>query len=129
MNLALEELMRHCAADQRGGDVVEKAREHEHHDEQDETAFPVVREVLGQDDRHMTLFKMPREQRKAHQQTEEIGQNDPFVLEMADQARETGTSLEACEDQLVDRDCCQTGQTDCQSIVMEERDAEQRHGE
>ena len=51
-----------------------------------------------------------------------------LALEMADQARETGTSLEACEDQLVDRDCCQTGQTDCQGVVVEERDAEQRHG-
>ena len=67
MHLAAEKLMRHGTADQRRGDVVEEAGEDEDHHQHHETAFPVVRQVLGQDDRHVALLEMAREQAKAHQ--------------------------------------------------------------
>ncbi len=69
---------RHRAADQRRGDVVEKARQHEHHHEQHETATPVVGQVIGQPGRHVALLEVPRQQREPHQQAEQVREHDPF---------------------------------------------------
>ena len=82
VDLAAENVPRHGAADQRRGDVVEEARQHEHDDEQHEAALPVV----GQEGRHLVghaaLLEMPRQQRKAHQQQEQVREDHPFVLQV-----------------------------------------------
>ena len=88
VDLAPENMPRHRAADQRGGDVVEEARQHEHDDEQRKAALPVV----GQEGRHLVrdaaLLEMARQQREAHQQQEQVRQDHPFVLQVPAETRE-----------------------------------------
>jgi len=119
----------HRAADQCGCNVVKEAGEHEDHDQQNEPAFPVTRQVLGQDHRHMAFLEMPRKQGKTHQQTEEVGQNDPFMTKMADESGEAVACLEAGKDQLVQGDRDHAGQADIERVVVEQRDAQQRQRE
>ena len=104
MHLGLEQLVRHGAADQRGGDVVEEAGENEDHHQHHEAALPVVGQILGQDDRNMALLEVAREQGKAHQQAEQVGQHHPFVLEVPGQTGHAFAGLEAGEQQFVKRD-------------------------
>ena len=127
MHLAPEHLARHGAADQRGGDVVEKARQHENHHQQHEPALPVVRQERRQHVRDVALLEMARQQRKADQQQEQVGQDHPFVLHAAAPGRaKPGPVFESGEEQLVDGDGRKPGQRDLQRVVMKERDAQQR---
>ena len=69
------------------------------------------------------------EKRKPHQQTEQIRQDHPLVLEVQRETFEARTGLEAREDEFVEGHHRQAGQRDIQSLVMEERNADERHGE
>ena len=104
MHFSTEDVTRHGAADQRGGDVVEEAREHGDDHEQREAALPVVRKKRGHLVRDAALFEMPREQRKSHQQQEQVREDDPLVLHVQREAGEPGAGLEARERELVERD-------------------------
>ena len=110
-------------ADDRGGDVVEETGQHEDQHQQHECALPVIRQVFRQDHWHMALFEMPGKQGKAGEQAEQVGDNDPFVAEMANQAGNPGAGLETGEHDLVQADCCQAGQCHVQRVVVEEGNA------
>ena len=112
VDFALEHVARHRAADQRGRDVVEEARQHEHDGEQREPALPAV----GQERRHLVgnaaVLEMPRQDRKAHQQQEQVREDHPFVLHVQAEAGQSGAELEAGEDQLVEDDRGEAGERD-----------------
>ena len=84
MDLAAEHVARDRAANDRRRNVVEEARQHEHHDKQHQAAFPIVR----QQRRHLVgngaFLEMPRQQRKSHQQQEQIGEERELVAQMQD---------------------------------------------
>ena len=73
----------------------------------------------------MALLEVAREQREAHQQTEQVGQRHHFVSEMAGEAGQAKAGLESGEQDLVGADGDEAGQCDLQRVVVEERDAEQ----
>ena len=129
MDFAAEDVTRHRAADQRGRDVVEEAREDEHDREQHEPALPAIR----QECRHLVgdaaLLEMAREDREAHQQQEQIGQDHGLVLHVQGETGEPRAGLEAGERQLVDDDRRKPGQRNLQGLVMEDRDPDQRQAE
>src|SRR5574343_1260576 len=125
MDLALEELVGHGAADEGGGNVVEEAGDDEDHDQQDETALPVVGQELGQDDRDVALFEMAGKKREAGEQAEESGDGHPFVAEVAEPAGDAKPGLEAGEYDLVQADGDQPGECNVEGGVMEQRHTEQ----
>ena len=73
----------------------------------------------------MALFEVPREQGKAHQEAEQVGQDDPFMLEMQRQTGQPVAGLETGEHQLVQGDRCQAAEADVQGVVVEQGDAQQ----
>ena len=97
--------------------------------EQREAALPVVRQERRHLFRDLALLEMPRQQRKAHQQQEQVGEDHPLVLHVQREAGEPGAELEAGEDELVERDRRKPGQRDLQRVMMKQRDAEQRQRE
>ena len=129
VQLALEHGAGHRAADQRRGDVVEEARQHEHHDEQHETAAPVVGQVVGQPPRHVAFLEVPRQQREAHQQAEQVREHDPLVVQVAGQPAEARAVRKAGNEQLVERDRRQARERNLQRAVVQQRHAEQRQRE
>ena len=90
-----------------------------------EAALPIVREKLGEDDRHVTLFEMTGKQRKAHEQAEQVRENHPLVTEMRHEAGDASTGLESGKRNLVEGDCHQTGERHNQNVAMKQRDAQQ----
>ena len=104
MNLALEHVPRNGAADQGGCDVVEEARQHEHQDQQHHAALPVVRQQCRHRIRNPALLEMPGQQRKPHQQQEQVAERDPLMRHVVAEAAEAGAVFEAGEDELVDDD-------------------------
>ncbi len=125
MHFAAENLMRHRAADQGRGDVVEKTGKQPHHRQQYETALPVMRKIFRQHCRHVTLLEMARQQREPHQQTKQIGEDDPFVLDMSDKAHRAFTGLKTGEKDLVGRDRRQAAESNAHGVLMKHRDAKQ----
>jgi hypothetical protein len=125
MHLGLEQLVRHGAADQGRGDVVEETGNGPHHDQQDERALPVVGQVLGQDHRHMAFLEMPGEDGEAHQQAEQVDQGHPFMAQVSGETRHPGAGLEPGHRDLVNRNRGDTGQRDIKGLVMEQGDPEQ----
>ena len=119
VNLALEYVPRNGAADQRGGDVVEEARQHEHQDEQHDAALPVVRQQRRHLVRNPAFLEMPRQQRKPHQKQEQIAQSDPLMRHVVAEAGEARAVLETGEDQFVDDDRGKAGKRDLKRLVME----------
>jgi len=129
VNLALEHVPRNGAADQGGGDIVEEARQHEHQDEQDNAALPIVRQQRRHLIRNPAFLEMPGQQRKPHQEQEQIGERDPLMRHMVAEAVQARTVLEPGKDQFVDDDRGKAGQRDFQRLVMEQRDPKQRQRE
>ena len=119
MNLAVEHVSRNGAADQGGGDIVEEARQHEHQDEQDNAALPVVRQQRRHLIRNPALLEMPGQQRKAHQEQEQIGERDPLMRHVVAEAGQARTVFETGEDQFVGDDRGKAGQRDFKRLVME----------
>jgi hypothetical protein len=129
MHFALEDVARHRAADQRGRDIVEEARQHEYDGEQRQPALPAVRQERWHFVRHAAVFEVPRQDREAHQQQEQVGEDHGLVLHVQREPGEPGAKLEARENQLVEYNCGKTGERDLQGLVVEHRDAEQRQRE
>ena len=80
----------HGATDDRRGDIVQKTRQYEDHQQQHKAALPVIRQESGQDLRRTAVAEMLREQRKASQQAEQVGENHPLVAQMGNK------SIDAC---------------------------------
>ena len=59
---------------------------HEDDDQQHEAALPVVGQDGRHDVGHLAFLEMPRQQREAHQQQEQVGEHHPLVLHVADEA-------------------------------------------
>ena len=95
MHFVPEYRCRNRAADDRGGDIVEERRQHENHGEQHESALPVVGQEFRQHCRHMAFLEVPRQQRKADEQEEEVAQNDPLVRQVGGETIEPGSRAEA----------------------------------
>ena len=127
--LGPEQLMGHGAADQCGGDVVEEGRHDEHQQQQREAAFPVVRQVLGQDHRDMAFLEVAREDGEAHQQAQQVRDHHPLVAQMTDEAGEAGAALEAGENDLVGGDHHRPTGGHRQRVAVKQRDAEQGEAE
>src|SRR5215204_1311023 len=72
---------------------------------------------------------MPGQQRKPHQQQEQIGERDPLMRHVVAETAEARTVLEAGEDQFVDDDRSEAAKRDLKRLVMEQRDPEQRQRE
>ena len=124
MHLGAEQLVRHRAADQRRGDVVEERRDHEHHHEQHERALPVGGQEARQHQRHAALLEMPRQEREAHEQQEEVGEDHPLVREVAQQPADARAFLESGERRSCRRVTAGSPVSATrQRVVVEERDA------
>ena len=108
VHLGPKELVRHRAADQGRGDVIEKARHNPDQDEQGEGALPFVRQKFRQHDRDVTFLEVPRQKREAGEQAKQIDEDDPLVLDVKKEAGRARPGLETGEDDLVERDRRQT---------------------
>ena len=84
-----------------------------------------MRQDFGQHFRHEAFLEMAREQCEAHEQTQKVGKNYPFVADMRDEPGSACTGFEACEKNLVDDDCRETDERHAQRMVMKKRDAQQ----
>ncbi len=126
MNFTLEHVPRHRTADQGGCDVVEEARQHEHNGKQRQSAAPAVRQDSWHLVRDTAVLEMPRQDCKAHQQQEKVGEDDPLVMDLQHKAAQSLALSEPGEEQLVDGDYGEPGQRNLQRLVMEDCDAEQR---
>ena len=115
-----ENVLRNRAADHRSGDVVEKRRQHEHHHQQHETAFPVVRQPARQDRRHAGLLEVPRQDRKADQEAEQVDQDDCLVTQVAGQVEGRPERQELQQD-----DRAEPAHGDFQRALVQQCDAEQ----
>ena len=80
----------------------------------------------GSTDRHAALLEVPRQEREAHEQQEQVREDHPLVLQMGDEPGDAGTFLEPGEHDLVGADDRQPDQRHAQGVVVEQRDAEQR---
>ena len=74
----------------------------------------------------MTFFEMARQQRKTRQQTKQIDEDDPFVLDVSDETHDAVASLKAGEDHFVNRDCNQPGKRNTHGLMMKHGDTNQR---
>ena len=91
--------------------------------EQHQPALPIVgqqhRHLVG----HLTFFEVARQQRKSHQQQEQISQDYPFVLHMLRKASESGTILKSSKGDFVCGDRRKTCEGDLKRVMMKERNA------
>ena len=94
-----------------------------------EGALPVVGQERRHDVGQLALLEMARQQRKAHQQQEQVGEDHPLVLHVQRETAEARPELEAGEAELVGDDGGEPGQRHLQRVVVEQRDAEQRQRE
>jgi hypothetical protein len=129
MDAAVEHPRRHGAADQRRRDVVQEGREHEHHDQQDETALPVVRQVAGQDVGNAAVLEVAGQDGETQQQAQQVGDGHPFVHQVAAQAGEARHAVEIAEAQLVQGDGGKPDQGHPQRVMVEQGHAQQGQGE
>jgi hypothetical protein len=72
---------------------------------------------------------MAGQQRETHQQTKQIGEDDPLVLDVRKKSDYAGTRLEAGERDFVDRNCHQADERDTHGVMMKHGDADQRQAE
>src|SRR5688572_22802127 len=72
---------------------------------------------------------MVGKERKAEQQPEQVGEDDPFVRHVKRESAQPGAGLEAGEGELVEHDRGEAGQRDGEDMAMEKRDAQQRQRE
>ena len=117
------------AADHRRRDVVEKARQHEDHHQQYETALPVIGQKFRQPRRYLAFFKVLGQYRKAEQQAEQVGENHPLVREVQAEARDAVAGLEAGHQQLVGDDGGQPDQRHAQRVAVKQCHTQQRQRE
>ena len=72
---------------------------------------------------------MPRQDRKAHQQQKEIGEDHPFVAKLQDQAGEALALPEARKQDLVKCNGHKPGYRHLKCLAVEDRYTQQRHAE
>src|SRR5688572_14967890 len=81
--------------------------------------------MIGQ----IALLELVRKYLEADQKEEEIGECDPFVLDVASQRRGSMTCREAAHQGFVSKDYGQADQCDRARMLVEDRDAEQHQTE
>ncbi len=129
MDLAAEHMARNRAADDRRGDVVQKARQDEYDDQKQHAAGPVVRQQPRHPVGQGAFLEVTGEQRKSHQQQEQIGEQRKFVAQVVSKTGKPGAVPKAGEDQFIGRDHAKAGQRNRQRVPVKQRDAQQRQGE
>ena len=82
--------------------------------------------IFRQHRRHLAVLEMLRQQRETEQQAQQVGEDDPFVLQVLDETRDAGARLEPGECELVEGDGRQPDQRHPQRVMVEQRHAEQR---
>ncbi len=118
MNLAVKNVASRGAADECSGDIIEEARQHEDDDKQDTTALPVIREEGGHLVGNGAFLEVPRQQREAHQQQEQIRKDGKFVPKVQAEARKAHARFETCEAKLVSGDDRKAGKGDRQGMTV-----------
>ena len=126
---AAKQRVRHGAADQGGGDVVEETGNHEHDREQCERAGPVVGKPGREFLRQAALLEMRGEQREADEQEEQVDEDHRLVREVGRESVDAGPCREAGDQPLVRDDGHEAGGRDRQRPAMEQRDAHERRAE
>src|SRR5919198_77020 len=127
MDLPAKHVARHRASDQRRRNIVEEARQDEHDCEQREAPLPVIRKNGRHRVWHTASLEVTREKRKAHQQQEKIGENDPLVLHVDGEPANAGTKFESGKGDFVARDRRQARERDLKRVTVKKSDPEQRH--
>src|SRR5215471_16919488 len=110
------------------GNIVEKARQHEHHDKQHQAALPIVRQQRGHLVGNGAFLEVARQQRKSHQQKKQIAEEGKLVAHMQAEPRKAGTISETREGQFVCSNGGETAKRDWQRLPVKQRDAEQCQG-
>jgi len=72
---------------------------------------------------------MAREDREAHQQQEQVGENDPLMLQMQAEATHANPVFEPGEDELVENDRAQPCECDLQGLVVKDGNTHKRQRE
>jgi hypothetical protein len=72
---------------------------------------------------------MPRQRRESDQQAEQVGDDDPLVLQMREQTGQSGSFAESGDEEPVRRDHEQAGKRDRERVPVQQRNAEQRRAE
>ena len=104
VDLVPEHGRRDGAADERRRDVVEERGKHEHHDEEQEAALPVVGKEVRQHLGHLAALEVVRKQGEAEQQAEQVCKDHPLVRHVRRQAGKPGAVLEPGKGELVEED-------------------------
>jgi hypothetical protein len=113
------------AADQRGGDVIQEARQHENHEKQHQPAFPVVGQQFWQPLRNAAGLEVLGQQRKAEQQAQQVGEQHPFLAEVIEPAGDAGSFRERRKRDLEQRYHDHAADGDRQRMVVKQRDSDQ----
>ena len=77
----------------------------------------------------MTLLEVPRQKGEPGEETEEVGEDDPFVSQVRQKAERSRAGSEAGEKDLVQRDRGQPGEGDTQGVMMKQRDPHEKEPE
>ena len=77
----------------------------------------------------MAFLEVPREQRKPHQQAEQVGEHHPFRAEVTDETGDAEPLVKAGERELVEHDDREASERDFERAVMQQRHAQQRQRE
>jgi hypothetical protein len=97
--------------------------------EHGKSARPTVWEKSGHRIGNAAVLEMPRQDRKAHQQQKEIGEDHPFVVQLQDEAGEDLALPEARKQELVKCNGHEPGHRHLKCLVVEHRYTEQRQAE
>ncbi len=124
MDLGAEQRVRHRAADQGRGDVVEERGQHEYNHEQREAALPVVRKYSRELRGHARFLEVSRQEGEAEQQTQEVREDHPLLVEMREEPGNAAAGLEPREGELV-----QGRKRDPQRVTVKHRDTDEREPE
>ena len=119
----------HHSAEDGGRNVVEEARQDKDDPEQRDAPGPIVRQQTRQMIGHIAVLEMTRQQLKADEQQQQVGNRDPFMLEMAKQGLGAGAGWEGADKSFVGQDDDQPGDADRERPFVEQRDAEQHEAE
>ncbi len=118
----LEHMPRNGRADQRRGDIVEERGDGKHENEKHEASGPVVGQSGRHPIRHTARFEMAGKQRKANQKQKQIGDENPFIGEMGEQAGQPGSFDEAGPEQLLENDDAKPGERGGEGVPMKNGD-------
>jgi hypothetical protein len=130
MHFRPEEFMCQCATTyQRSGDIVQEARKNPHYAQQHQAAFPIVRQILWQNQSQMAFLEMAREHREAQQQAHQVSEDDPLLLHMGNKPDQASSHLKAREEDFVQRNRKQSRKRHAECVLMEHRHTNQSQAE